>query len=148
VFTVADEHRWFLPWFVDITEARYRADLTALTENCPPDVASTAQWHFGLFAEIILGLLRLRQDEYFATRILAAGSARLLRIARLVRRVDAVLATRGVAVTSSLRLSAQRPESLFRMSELAFALNAFLTGEAGSNLIQIATIEDDEEGQS
>jgi hypothetical protein len=143
VFTVADEHRWFLPWFIEATEARFRALHSSLTVTAVDDV-SAASWLFGLSAEILLGVLRLRQDGYYA-RILGAGNARMMRVARLVRRIDALLAERGVTVTSSLRLTGEKPEGLFRMSELAFVLNAFLTGDSGANLVQIAASEEDEE---
>lgn len=146
VFTLADEHRWFLPWLIDAVESSYRADLSSLVADPASDAASAVRWRFGLFAEILLGLLRLRKDEYYAKRILATGNARMLRIARFVRRIDAALAARGVTVKSSLRLrlSGEKRERLFRMSELAFALNEFLTGDAEGNLVQIASLEDDE----
>jgi hypothetical protein len=68
-------------------------------------------------------------------------------LVRRIRQADWGFAQSGAVVRSDIRFVVEKPVTLHRMSELAYVLNAYLTGDTGSNLIQIASIEEEESGE-
>jgi cold shock CspA family protein len=120
---------------LDDMRRRLAAADDATTEDCALG--------FVPYGEILLALLSLRATADFR-RLPRAGSPRLLRLAWLVRRVDATLADRGADLRSGIRLRSRKPETLTRMSDLAYTLHCYLTGNSACNLIQIAPVGEDE----
>ncbi|MEB9458422.1 DUF2357 domain-containing protein [Bacillus anthracis] len=94
------------------------------------------------YCEVLLALLALREEEGFTK--LQIGSAETLMIARYVRTIDALCYVKqGEPLKSYLQFDLQKPESLSNMSDLAFVLNAYLTGDLMDNLISVRDISID-----
>lgn len=96
---------------------------------------------FNIICKILLALLRLRElPEY---DYLAAGSKKMLEIARNVRILDGMFYENNIEIRSSIKFSIKKPENLYNMSDIAYVLNGYLTGSFGNNLPSITDIEDD-----
>jgi cold shock CspA family protein len=97
------------------------------------------------YCEVLLGILRLREDPSFT--LLRTGSIQALRVAKYVRKIDAMLYKANLRFRSQVVFSTvkPKPDALRNMSDIGFALSNYLTGELGTNLIQVAAIEDDED---
>ena len=91
--------------------------------------------------ELLLALLRLRETEVGTA--LRCGTASADAFAKVVRQLDARLARCGVKLNWRVRIKVQVPDSLHRMSPVAFALNACLSEGAGSNLVHVTGAETD-----
>ncbi len=139
----ADESR-FLRWFPSWMERALREMDARLRQPLERHLVINFSRQFAYSCEVLLALLRLRTNPEHAG-LLQPGGARSFRLAWLVRTLDRRFVEASAQVRSAIRFGAHKPPSLERMSEIAFAVNSFLTGESGSNLIQISSIEDDEE---
>jgi hypothetical protein len=62
-------------------------------------------------------------------------------MAKAVRQLDARFARCGVDRRWRLTLDVTVPESLHRMSAVAFALNAYLTGTWEANLVEVTATD-------
>lgn len=92
--------------------------------------------------ELVLALLRLRDTQLGAP--LAAGSPRMSRLAKSIRRADCLLTRAGKEVRTSLDFGLNKPEPLARVSDLAYAANYYLLGDTTMNLARIDSVADDE----
>lgn len=137
----------FLRWFPDWMERDFRGTELRLGQSPDRRLVENLGRRFAYSCEVLLALLRLREQSEHA-ELLRPGGARSFRLAWLIRTLDRRFCELSVGVRSAIRFDAGKPPSLSRMSEIAFAANCFLTGESGSNRIQICSIEDDEEGDA
>ncbi len=88
------------------------------------------------YCEVLLALLALREREDFS--LLKIGHSSTKRLARDVRKVDALCSDKeGQPLKSYLQFDLKKIESLSRMSDLAFVVNAYLTGDLMDNLITV-----------
>jgi len=133
---------------IDGIERSLRAILNRLLD---PQTAkgidwTLSAWRFSSAAAVVLALLRLRDQPPFqeALRPQAPG---MFRLAWLVRRLDRAFADRPVTVPSLLCFSMTKPPSLVRMSDLAYVLHCYLTGEFDAGHIQIASDKADDDAE-
>lgn len=87
------------------------------------------------YCEVLLGILRLRKNEGFS--LLKTGSTRAAQLAKHIRKLDRLILTNGFSISSDVKLAVKKPPVLDKMSDLGFALNNYLTGDRGTNLIQV-----------
>lgn len=92
------------------------------------------------FSEVLLAIIRLRELEEF--KLLKVGSKRTLRLSKYIKLIDSNIAKNNGSVRSFIKFDLNKPETLKNMSDLAYALNVYLTGDEGANLIQVKTIDD------
>ena len=87
--------------------------------------------------EIILAILRLRENEEF--NFLVAGTKEALDLADLIREVDDIMSN----PESRIKLSVEKPEALRNMSNIAYAIDMYLTGNEGVDSIEVLSVESD-----
>jgi hypothetical protein len=132
----------FASWFPAWAEQLFRKIHEQLKRN-----EASLPWflvpRFVSVCEILLALLRLRalpeRAMFLAPQGTAAG-----RLAWLVRQTDRELQERlqdRGGIHSAIRFEAHKPPALGKMSELGYALNSYLTGESGTNLIVISSVD-------
>ena len=97
------------------------------------------------YYELLLAILRLRSCAGFG--LLKTGSREAVRLARRIRRVDAMLAEgSGGDLDDRMKLrvgvQAEQPPHLRQMSKIAFILNTCLTGENGEAAITLTGFDD------
>ena len=97
---------------------------------------------FESHCKLVLALLRLRDTQLGAP--LAAGSPRMSRLAKSIRRADCLLTRANKKVPPSLDFGLAKSESLARVSDLAYAANYYLLGDVTMNLARIDSVADDE----
>lgn len=95
------------------------------------------------YGEVLLGILRLRENPSFP--FLHTGTRQAMLLAKWIRRIDSNLYANSLQFRTQLRFALAKPPALEHMSSLAFALNNYLTGELGTNLIQVTGIEHEDE---
>ncbi len=88
--------------------------------------------------EVILAILRLREDPDFD--ILTAGTKEALELADLIRDVDDIMGN----PESRIKLMVNKPEALRNMSNIAYAIDMYLTGNEGVDSIEVLSVESDE----
>ncbi|NCA70991.1 MAG: DUF2357 domain-containing protein [Sphingobacteriia bacterium] len=93
--------------------------------------------------ELLLAMLRLG-EEYPATAMLRCGSALSDVIAKSVRQLDSRFCAGEIDPRWNVRLTADLPAALHRMSPAAFVLNLYLAEGGGVNLIHVAGTATDE----
>lgn len=104
--------------------------------------------YFRSIVEILLGILRLRNDEHDS--LLQSGNRRLTELAYYLHQIDAQFLKIGYHCKSCFKFECvQRHEG---MSEIVHVVTSYLTGEQHSGLIKIKKIEqefsDEEENVS
>lgn len=82
--------------------------------------------------ELVLALFRLRDIQLGAS--LAAGSPRMSRLAKSIRRADCLLTHAGMEVHTFLDFGLDKPKQLAHVSDLAYAANYYLLGHETMNL--------------
>lgn len=87
--------------------------------------------------EVILAVLRLREDSEFD--MLVAGTKEATELADLIRTVDDVMGN----PESRIKLDVEKPEALCNMSNIAYAIDMFLTGNEGVDSIEVLSVESD-----
>jgi hypothetical protein len=90
---------------------------------------------------VILGILRLTASDRSWRDAMSARSQRLV---RSIRYADAEFAQKHIPVKSTLRFDLQKPSALSRMSDIAFATTAFLTGDTKCTLAVVSIAEDED----
>lgn len=91
------------------------------------------------FCEVLLALLALRDKPEFKS--LKIGSTNMRKLAKYVRGVDAMCyESTNEPLRSYLKFDLQKSKDLWKMSDLAFVVNAYLTGELMDNLITVREI--------
>lgn len=88
--------------------------------------------------EVILAVLRLREDPDFD--ILTAGTKEAVELAELIRKVDDIMGN----PESRIKLMVHKPEALCKMSNIAYAIDMYLTGNEGVDSIEVLSVESDE----
>lgn len=125
--------------------AQCRRSLQGLLGRIPVDVSSDEQRQkvlrqygtpFRDACELLLALMAVDpMDPVVAP--LRTGSSSAHGFARLIRRIDARLASLGATQHWRVRLHVEVPLALHRMSPVAFVLNTYLAEGAGANLVQV-----------
>jgi hypothetical protein len=95
--------------------------------------------------EFLLALIRLRKVETFQDKLLLPDSSDTQRLAYLIRRSDALINKHNQTIKSRIQFDLKKPKSLYRMANLTYALNTYLTGDEGYKTISISGIIDEEE---
>ena len=88
--------------------------------------------------EVILAILRLREDPEFD--LLVAGTKEATELADLIRTVDEIMKS----PESRIKLMVEKPEALRNMSNVAYAIDMYLTGNEGVDSIEVLSVESDE----
>ena len=88
--------------------------------------------------EVVLAILRLRENPDFD--ILTAGTKEALELADLIRDVDDIMSN----PESRIKLMVNKPEALRNMSNIAYAIDMYLTGNEGVDSIEVLSVESDE----
>ncbi|MBO5352973.1 MAG: DUF2357 domain-containing protein [Lachnospiraceae bacterium] len=88
--------------------------------------------------EVILAILRLREDPEFD--LLVAGSKEATELADLIREVDDTMGN----PESRIKLMVNKPDALRNMSNIAYAIDMYLTGNEGVDSIEVLSVESDE----
>lgn len=88
--------------------------------------------------EVILAILRLRKNPEFD--LLVAGSKEAIELADLIREVDDIMGN----PESRIKLTVDKPEALYNMSNIAYAIDMYLTGNEGVDSIEVLSVESDE----
>ena len=93
--------------------------------------------------ELTLALLRLRGTSFGSW--LEIGIPRMVRLAKLVRMTDSLIVRSKPKkeVKNHLKLKVSKPDELYRVSALAYAVNSFLLGFEDSNFIRIEAVPGD-----
>ena len=87
--------------------------------------------------EVILAILRLWEDPDF--NILTAGTKEAKDLAELIRKVDVIMES----PESRIKLLVDKPEALRNMSDIAYAIDMYLTGNEGVDSIEVLSVESD-----
>lgn len=88
--------------------------------------------------EVILAVLRLREESEF--NMLVAGTKEALELADLIRTVDDIMCN----PESRIKLMVNKPEALCNMSNIAYAIDMYLTGNEGVDSIEVLSVESDD----
>lgn len=96
-----------------------------------------AQKRYLSLIEIILAILRLRENDDF--NLLVAGTKEALELADLIREVDDIMEN----PESRIKLSVEKPDALRNMSNIAYAIDVYLTGNEGVDSIEVLSVESD-----
>ena len=88
--------------------------------------------------EVVLSILRLREDPSFD--ILTAGAREAIDLAELIRSVDDLMGN----PESRIKLLVKKPEALRNMSDVAYAIDRYLTGNEGADAIEVLRVEADQ----
>jgi hypothetical protein len=110
--------------------------LLSMTEEDSKYTAS--QKRYLSLIEIILAVLRLRENPEFD--LLIAGTKDALEVADLIREVDDIMGN----PESRIKLAVEKPEALRNMSNIAYAIDMYLTGNEDVDSIEVLSVESDE----
>lgn len=88
--------------------------------------------------EVVLAVLRLRDNPDF--HILIAGTKEALELADLIRVVDDIMGN----PESRIKLMVNKPDALCNMSNIAYAIDMYLTGNEGVDSIEVLSVDSDE----
>jgi hypothetical protein len=120
-----------VPFLLSVVETACKE----LCEHLPREVGRLGEaghfWKRLLYqhvSEVLLGLLRLRGRE--AGRAFAAGSRRMARLARQVRRINSLFLQAGVPCRSCVRFQQAELEQHTSLTPLAYVLTGYLLGES------------------
>ena len=91
---------------------------------------------FQSYCSLVLALLRLPNTRQ------VAGPARMSLLAKSIRRADCLLTRAGKRVHTSLDFELDKPEALAQVSDLAYAANYYLLGDATMNLARNSAADD------
>ena len=146
---------WRHPGFIDALASvpggaatvisQCRRSLHNLVSRIPLDVSSDEQRQkvsaqFGTpfrdVCELLLALMAIDPLDPVVGP-LRTGTSSADSFAKLVRQIDARLASVGAKPKWRVRLSVTVPQALRRMSRVAFALNTYLAEGAGANLVEV-----------
>lgn len=111
-------------------------DMLSMTPNNPK--YEPARKRYLSVIEVILAILRLRENPDFD--ILTAGTKEALELADLIRDVDDIMGN----PESRIKLMVNKPEALRNMSNIAYAIDMYLTGNEGVDSIEVLSVESDE----
>ncbi len=89
------------------------------------------------YIEMILAILRLRENPDFDMLIVDSKEANSL--AETIRIVDDYMGNPN----SKIKLKVNKPQALCNMSDIAFAIDMYLTGDEGVDLIEVLSVDMD-----
>ena len=89
------------------------------------------------YVEMILAILRLREDPEFDLLVVDSREANSL--AETIRIVDDFMGNPN----SKIKLKVNKPQALCNMSDIAFAIDMYLTGDEGVDLIEVVSVDMD-----
>lgn len=92
--------------------------------------------------ELLLALLRVDQSNP-EVEPLKFGSSAADALAKVIRQLDARFVAIDIGIRWRVQISANVDKALHRMSPIAFTLNRYLAEGAGSNLIEIRSMDED-----
>lgn len=95
------------------------------------------QKRFLRYVEMILAILRLRELDDFS--MLEVGSKESRELARYIRKVDEIMEH----PKSKIKFKVNKPEALCNMSDVAYAVDMYLTGNEGVDSIEVISVESD-----
>lgn len=102
-----------------------------------PNRMKNHQKRYLRYIEMILAILRLREDEDFD--MLKVDSRESRELARYIRTVDEAMQHPH----SKIKLKVNKPEALRNMSDVAYAVDMYLTGNEGVDSIEVISVESD-----
>ena len=94
--------------------------------------------------ELLLAVMRLRNNNPFKGKLLVPDKPDTKGLAFLIRRSDALINKYNKKIISRIQFEMKKPDSLYKMSDLAYAINTYLTGDEGYKTISISGIIDEE----
>ena len=115
-------------------------DTIRAMQNMTPDnpkYESTRKRYLSVI-EVILAILRLRENPEFD--LLVAGTKEAMELADLIRIVDDIMGN----PESRIKLMVNKPDTLCNMSNIAYAIDMYLTGNEGVDSIEVLSVESDE----
>lgn len=118
---------------ISVNELKGMSNMTA--DN--PKYESTRKRYLSVI-EVILAILRLRENPRFD--LLVAGSKEAIELTDLIREVDDIMGN----PESRIKLMVNKPETLHNMSNIAYAIDMYLTGNEGVDSIEVLCVESDE----
>jgi len=140
-----------LPGGAALVLQQCRRSLQVLLDRIPANISSADErlkvarlygTPYMAACELLLALMAVNPMDP-AVAPLRTGSPSANGLAKLIRQLDARLTSLGVPLHWRVRLHVKVPDALRRMSPVAFALNTYLVGGAGENLIQVAGTDPD-----
>ena len=144
IFELAAAHETSISLLLDAVERDLNSLAYRVARNAGAEVKSHLYTYpFQYACEILLGLLRLRGTEWGLP--FNVKNARIGALAKKVRRIDCLFSKAGWTpmLKSRIRFNTQKPQNLENMSDLAYVLNCYLTGEDGTNFIHLVEIDTD-----
>lgn len=112
-------------------------DMLHMTPDNPKEYERARKRYLSVI-EVILAILRLRENPEF--NLLAAGTKEATELADLIRTVDDIMGN----PESRIKLMVKKPEALHNMSNIAYAIDMYLTGNEGVDSIEVLSVESDE----
>ena len=93
--------------------------------------------------EMLLAMLAIRTKPHF--EFLQAGLPKALKLAKNIRDMESILYEKEERTTPTLlQLDLEKPAGLWKLSDIGYVLNAYLTGEVKENLISVRGINNEE----
>lgn len=115
-------------------ELKTKSKKTVITTR---DIARNQKKRYLRYVEMILAILRLREIEGF--NLLMVDSKEARELARSIRVVDEIMEH----PFSKIRFKVEKPEALRNMSDVAYAVDMYLTGNEGVDSIEVVSVESD-----
>lgn len=92
--------------------------------------------------EVLLAIMRLRNKPEF--RFMKIGSKEMRKMAKQIRDVDSLLyEVNGETIPTLLQFELEKPVGLWKLSDIGYVLNAYLTGDIKDNLITVYDISEE-----
>lgn len=144
VKNIFEKYPIFINTFLRVIEKRFKAllsDILKYINHQKPEKWYIYPSQFRDSSELLLAILRIR--KYKNNYNIEVGSKRMINVAKYVRKIDYLLFKLNWQVRVRVHFDVNKPESLKNMSNLAFVLNAYLTGETGKSRIRIVGVDED-----
>lgn len=95
--------------------------------------------------ELLLALLRLRElgNKNFI-ELMSPSNKQIISLASLLRRIDCILFENHIDLFTGVQFSVDKPKALGNMTDIIYALNVYLTGDAGDKTIQVTGFIEEE----
>lgn len=115
------------------TRIAKKLELTGISEFPEYDADAWGLW-FGGACAFLLAVLRLKERG----RIPAVLAGLLRRSARGIRIVDGILVQRDIRIVSPIPVKVEKRENVERVSDIAFAANAYITGDENCRFVEVS----------
>jgi len=91
--------------------------------------------------ELLFALIRTRESTDKKIKgIFIPRNEMSLRIVIIIDEIVAQISEKNIAFTSFLKIQLEKPKSFYKTPDLLYALRMYLTGESGSNAIQVTEV--------